>query len=166
LKSYRKLEVMELDVMLCDHAQVASGKLFISGAGIDHIQIPAGTSTPYVITFATAGLVRVPWTATNTEHAVTFKLLTEDGQNPPLPEGAVSGPQGIGGEIKFNVGRPPQMASGDSQMVPFAFNFQGLPLMTAGRYVLAFSLDGNEERRLTFTVVLQPSAGFPGTSST
>lgn len=154
---------MALDVMLCDHAQVASGKLFISGAGIDHMQIPAGTSAPYVITFATAGLVRVPWTATNTEHAVTFKLLTEDGQDPPLPEG---GPRGVAGEMKFNVGRPPHMASGHSQMVPFAFNFQGLPLMTAGRYVLVFSLDGNEERRLTFTVVLQPSAGFPGTSFT
>lgn len=152
--------------MLCDHAQVAGGKLFIAGANIDHMQIPAGTAAPYVINFAAAGLVRVPWTATNTEHTLTFKLVTEDGQNPPLPDGAVTGPQGIGGELKFNVGRPPQMASGDNQMVPFAFNFQGLPLMTAGRYVLAFSLDDHEERRLTFTVVLLPSGGFQGTSFT
>ena len=159
----QKGDVMELDVMLCDHAQVAGGKLFITGANIDRMQIPAGTPAPYVINFAAAGLVRVPWTATNTEHALTFKLVTEDGQNPQLPAAAESGPQGIGGEMKFNVGRPPQLASGDDQKVPFAFNFQGLPLMTAGRYVLAFSLDGNEERRLTFTVAVQPSPGFQGT---
>jgi len=154
---------MELDAMLCDHGQVAGDKLFITGANIDRFQIAAGTAAPYVINFAAAGLVRVPWTATNTEHALTFQLLTEDGQDPPLLAGVDAGPQRIGGEMKFNVGRPPQMASGDDQMVPFAFNFQGLPLMTAGRYVLTFSLDGSEERRLTFTVVVLPSAGFQGT---
>ena len=153
---------MELDAMLCDHAQVAGGKLFIAGANIDRMQIPAGTPPPYMINFGAAGLVRVPWTATNTEHTLTFKLVTEDGQDPPLPAGAESGPQGIGGELKFNVGRPPQMASGDDQTVPFAFNFQGLPLMIAGRYVLALSLDGSEERRLTFTVAVLPSTGFQG----
>lgn len=153
---------MELDVMLCDHAQVAGGKLFITGASIDRMQIPSGMPAPYVVNFAAGGLVRVPWTATNSEHALTFELLTEDGQKPTLPA-AQMGANGIGGEMRFNVGRPPQLASGDQQLVPFAFNFQGLPLMETGRYVLLFSLDGSEERRLTFTVAVEPSVGFRGT---
>lgn len=153
---------MDLDVMLCDHAQVAGGKLFISGANIDRMALPPGSPPPYVASFAAAGIVRVPWTATNVEHVLHFQLLTEDGQTPQLAGGAETGPEGIAGEMRFNVGRPPQLPSGDEQMVPFAFNFQGLPLATPGRLVVTFSLDGNETRRLTFTVEVQPTPGFRG----
>jgi hypothetical protein len=156
---------MELDVMLCDHAQVAGGKLFITGANIERMQLPAGTPPPYVVTFAAAGMVRVPWTATNSPHVLGFKLLTEDGEVPTMGPGVDVGADGIGGEMNFNVGRPPQLASGDEQMVPFAFNFQGLPLGTAGRYGLKFSLDGTEQRTLTFTVAVEPSAGFRGAAA-
>ncbi len=61
--------------------------------------------------------------------------------------------------MRFNVGRPPQIASGDEQMVPFAFNFGGLPLMQLGRYVITFSLDGTEARRLTFTLASELTGG-------
>lgn len=150
---------MELDVLLCDHAQVAGSKLFISGANIDRMQVPPGTPPPYVLNFAAAGVVRVPWTATNREHSLTFRLITDDGQVPQLPEGADPGPDGISGEFRFNVGRPPQLASGDEQMVPFAFSFDGLPLMQGGRYVVTFALDGTEVRRLAFTVQVDLTGG-------
>ncbi len=153
---------MELAVMLCDHAQVADGKLFVSGGGIDRMSVAAGTSAPYVANFSVAGLVRVPWTATNAEHGLTFQFVTEDGQTPDLPPGTEPGPGGIGGEMRFNVGRPPQATSGQEQLVPFAFNFQGVPLMVAGRYVLVLSLDGTEQRRLSFTVAVEQSTGFRG----
>jgi hypothetical protein len=153
---------MDLDVMLCDHAQVAGDKLFISGANIDRMQLPAGSQPPYIVNFAAAGLIRVPWTATNNEHGLAFNLVTEDGQVPTLAEGIEPGPGGIGGEMRFNVGRPPQLTSGEEQMVPFAFNFQGLPLGAAGRYVVQFSIDGTESRRLPFSVTVQPPTGFPG----
>lgn len=153
---------MDLDVMLCDHAQVAGGKLFIAGANIDRMGLPAGTPPPYVLNFAAAGIVRVPWTATNTEHTLSFKLVTEDGQNPTLPDGVNPGPDGIRGELRFNVGRPPQLAGGEEQMVPFAFNFQGLPMAVAGRYVLEFAIDDTELRRLPLTVVVEPAPGFSG----
>jgi len=148
--------------MLCDHAQVSGNKLFISGANIDRMQLPAGSPSPYVANFAAAGLVRVPWTATNVEHTLSFHMLTEDGTAPRLPEGTAVPTDGIGGEMHFNVGRPPQLAGGDDQMVPFAFNFQGLPLVEAGRYVIVFELDGSPERRLNFTVAVDPPSGYRG----
>lgn len=151
---------MDLDVMLCDHAQVADGKLFISGGCIDRMQLPAGSEPPYVANFAVAGLVGVPWTATNSEHALRFQFVTEDGHTPQLPEGSDPGSGGIGGEMRFNVGRPPHAASGQEQLVPFAFNFQALPLMVAGRYVLILSLDGTEQRRLGFEVWVDQQTSF------
>ncbi len=143
---------MDLDVLLCDHAQVAGGKLFISGANIDRMQVQPGAPPPYVMNFSVAGLVMVPWTGTNREHTLAIRLITGDGEVPKLPEGAEVGTDGVGGDIRFNVGRPPQVASGDDQPVPFTFTFGGLPLMEMGRYVVVFSLDGTEVRRLTFTV--------------
>lgn len=146
---------MQIDVMLCDHAQVSGDKLFISGANIDRMGFAAGAPAPYLVTFAAAGVVRVPWTETNVEHTLSFQLRTQDGGIPQLPANSGVGPDGIGGDMRFSVGRPPTMAHGDEQQVPFAFVFQGLPLMVVGRYVVAFALDGDEVRNLTFTVETQ-----------
>ena len=151
---------MQLDVMLCDHAQVAGGKLFIAGANIDRMQLPAGTQPPYILNFAASGLVRVPWTDTNADHALQFRLLTEDGEDPTLAGGLEVGPQGIGGEMRFNVGRPPQLAGGEEQMVPFAFNFQAIPLGAGGRFAVIFAVDGQELRRLPFTVQVEQPRDF------
>lgn len=148
---------MDLDAFLCDHAQVVAGKLFISGAGIDVMSMPAGLQPPYITHFAAAGIIRVPWTATNAEHRLEFVLTTDDGRNPHLAGPAAPGSAEVRGEMRFNVGRPPQVASGDEQLVPFAFNFQGLPLMEGGRYILAFSMDGTIVRNLRLTVLIPPT---------
>ncbi len=84
---------MDVDVLLCDHAQVA-GKLFISGANIDRFLFPAGTPPPYLLNFALAGVVHVPWTATNTQHELVFTILTEDGHPPQTQRGHAAAPTG------------------------------------------------------------------------
>lgn len=151
---------MYLDVMLCDHAQVAGEKLFIAGANIDRVIVPPGTPPPYVVSFTAAGLVHVPWNATNVEHILTFTLLTEDGDVPELPPEAGVPEEGIGGQMGFTVGRPPQLSGGEEQSVPFAFNFGGLPLMNPGRYSLVLSLDGIEARRVPFTLQVDTPRGY------
>ncbi len=80
---------MDVDVLLCDHAQVA-GKLFISGANIDRFVFAAEAPAPYLLTFALAGVVHVPFTSTNTPHELAFTIVTEDG-HPPLLGGAPPG---------------------------------------------------------------------------
>jgi hypothetical protein len=42
-------------------------------------------------------------------------------------------------------------------MVPFAFSFQGLPLVRAGRYVMTLSVDELEVGQSAFTVVVPAS---------
>lgn len=151
---------MDIDAMLCDHAQVAGGKLFISGANIDRIRVSPNVQPPYVMSFAVAGIVRVPWGATNQQHDLSFRLLTEDGQNPALPEAENVSKSAVGGDFRFNVGRPPTLASGDEQLLPFAFSFNGLPLMQTGRFIVILSMDGPEVRRLRFTVEQELSGGY------
>ena len=142
---------MEVNALLCDHAQV-SGKLFVSGAGIDAFTMQAGDPGPYVLDFSVAGVVHVPWTATNAEHRLQLLITDEDGRTPELGNGAEVAEQGLGGEIVFNVGRPAGMPSGDEQLVPFAFPFRALPLARLGQYGLSLVLDGEPVRRLAFRV--------------
>ena len=59
---------MQAHVLLCDHAQVAGNKLFISGAGISNI--PVGVSTSLAV------LIYVPWDQANTQIPYTLLLAT------------------------------------------------------------------------------------------
>lgn len=146
---------MELDALLCDHAQVA-GKLFISGANIDSFAFPQGDPGPYLLNFAVAGVVHVPWTATNAEHRLQFLIVDGDGNTPRLGGGAQAAPSGIGGEFRFNVGRPPGLPSGDEQLVPFAFQFMALPLAQPGSYSIRLLIDGTDVKSIQFRVTTPP----------
>lgn len=147
---------MELNAFICDHAQVAGGKLFISGAAINIFGVRAGEPPPYVTSFSLAGAVQVPWTATNQEHRLTFRVVTEDERVPRLAGDAELPAEGIGGEMLFNIGRPPGLPGGEEQLVPFAFQLGGVPFMEAGRYVVVFSLDRSDATRLPFRIMIQP----------
>ena len=59
---------MEVVALLCDHAQVEGGKLFVSGAAINRIN-SAPVDPPYRVNVAIAVMVTIPWTATNQAHA-------------------------------------------------------------------------------------------------
>ncbi len=156
---------MELNAFICDHAQVAGGKLFISGAAINIFGVPAGHPAPYGIGFALAGTVQVPWTATNQDHRLNFRVVTEDERTPVLAGGAELPPEGLGGEMVFNVGRPPGLPGGEEQLVPFAFQLAGVPFMEAGRYIVVFRLDGTEVSRLPFRIMVQPVQAQYGPST-
>ncbi len=145
--------------MLCDHAQVVAEKLFISGANIDQIVVPPGIPAPYVVSLAIGGMVHVPLDATGVDHTLSFRFVTEDGLIPALPQGVDVG-EGIGGEFGFQVTANPAADPRDGQMVPFAFTLTGVPLMKAGRYVVALSIDGSVVRRLPVTVVAEAAADF------
>jgi len=151
---------MEIDALLCDYAQVAGGKLFISGANIDRSFFQAGAVAPYMPTFAVAGVVHVPWTETNKEHKLNFDLIDADGAPIRIPVEMDPASPAVKGEMPFNVGRPPILESGDEQMVPFAFNFQGLPISKLGKFSIRLSIDGQERKSMNFTLVVEPSRGY------
>jgi hypothetical protein len=143
---------MEIDAFLCDHAEVAEGKLFINGAGINVIW--TGPEAPHVANLAVAAVTRVPWTATNEDHTIRVQLLDEDNNpvHPPTPNSLDQTPP-IELTAGFNVGRPPQLPHGDSQTVPLAFGFN-IPLPRLGVFVFVISIDGEEMKRLPFRMMV------------
>ena len=124
---------MDVDAFLCDHAEVAEGKLFANGAGINICLV--SMQPPHVVNLFLAAVVHVPYTATNQAHQLTVSIVDEDGQGmvPWVPEGAGS-PGPVVLETEFTVGRPPTLQPGESQPVPVAFGFQGMPVPALGSY--------------------------------
>ncbi len=118
-------------LMMCDHAQVADGKLFINGGGITRLYgpgLPPGTSI--------ATLLLVPWERTNEKIDVQLDLLTEDGHPVTNAEGA-----GLAMNAEIEVGRPPGVEPGIPIDVPLVFAVGGL-LLNPGRYTFRLSIDG------------------------
>lgn len=123
-------------LMLCDFAQVADGKLFISGGGW------SDTSTPTNPT-AVAVLVQVPWGEANRRLGFALRLLDADGNvvGQPGPNGQSMAIESVG---ELEVGRPPGLLEGSMLNAPLAIKVGPLNL-APGRYVWEFSLEGRTE---------------------
>lgn len=151
--------VVNIDAFLCDAVQSVGGKLYAIGIGWNALaapQVPARHSRLGV------GLViRVPYTSTNQEHTFSVRVEDEDGEPRPLgeampglPESSIQGGKIVQFEGKFNVGRPPTIAPGDEQIVPFALQLDGLEFPKVGVYSVVVKVDDNEVSRLPFRVTL------------
>jgi hypothetical protein len=151
---------MEINALLCDHAESAEGKLFVNGGGVNLIYVQP--QPPFVISIFVAVVVHVPYTATNHEHTVAVRLLDEDSHpiSPWAPEGAPPQPP-VETVTTFNVGRPPGLPPGETQTLPLAFGLQGLPLSRLGTYVFAIEVDGSVETQLTARVLVDPRQAGP-----
>ncbi len=104
---------MKVTMLLCDHAQIANNKLFISGAGWDM----CGTPTPM---HAVAVLVSVPWDQTNVRFEYRLQLIHEDGRQ--VTRTGPAGPVPIEAVGTFEVGRPTGLRPGSSISVPLVMN--------------------------------------------
>ena len=125
---------MRVTMLLCDHAQVADGKLFISGGGWT---VTTAGGAPMGV----AVLIEVPWDRTNRD--ITFSLELRDGDgNAVLAQQPGGGPAPISLAGDFQVGRPPGIAPGSSLAVPLAVNLPPPPLEPNKRYMWVLELDG------------------------
>lgn len=146
---------MEVDAILCNHAEAVNNQLFISAGGIDQALVAPGAPTPYGVNVALGLIIAVPWTATNQQHQLVAELVHEDGQAVQVPTGpGAESPFRM--ELAFNVGRPPVLTAGDDQHVALAFNMPGLPLPALGKYEFKVSVDGTPMKHLPFRLTLQP----------
>lgn len=123
------------DVLLCDHAEVAGGKLFINGAGWD--QLPA-TGVPTAL----AIILHVPWDLTNQRRQLTVALYDADGQ--PFTQGVAPL------TIEFEVGRPAGMPAGGEILVPYAVNIPPFQLTPGQSYHWQVRVDGVDLARCSF----------------
>lgn len=119
---------LTVDMLLCDSAQVSSGKLFILGGGVSVVG-------PKPQPMALAIQITVPWDRANVEHQWQIVLHNEDGQLVTINEKPVM----IRG--KFEAGRPAGIRPGSPLGVSLAINLTPLPLPPASSYAFALSID-------------------------
>jgi hypothetical protein len=131
-------------MMLCDHAQVAGGKLFISGGGWSVTSTPTPPS-------AIALLLQVPWGEANRKVKFSLRLLDADG-NIVLQPGPTGSLAPLLAEGDIEVGRPPGLPEGSMLDAPFALNMPPLLLQPNQRFVWELKLNDTTEEdwQLTF----------------
>jgi hypothetical protein len=123
---------MRATMMLADYAQIADGKLFISGGGWT-------TCGPGPTPCGVVAIFHVPWDETDEKISFTLRLLDQDGRGVHMP-GATDGlPVHVNGA--FEARRQPGMTEGADINVPMAFNIV-LHLPPNGRYTWQIEVDG------------------------
>ena len=123
---------LTVDMLLCDAAQVAGGKLFVLGGGLASIG-------PKPQPLAIALQITVPWDRANISHQWQIELIDEDGQAVVVSEKPVV----MRG--RFEAGRPAGLQPGSPLGVSLAINLS--PIRLAGGRSYAFALTINEENR-------------------
>ena len=124
--------------LLADAATVSNGKLFVHGGGITHLgaaQFPVRHPT-----LALVLVFRVEWTETSEEHALEISLEDEDGR------------RRFDGQGKLTVGRPPGLAAGSAQFVPYTQTFNGIVFDAPGRFVFRIRAGETELAELPLNV--------------
>lgn len=146
---------MEIDVILCNHAEAAENKVFLTGGGVNTSFV--GPEPPHVVTVSIGGVIHVPYQSTNQAHTLSIDLIDAQGQpvSPFQPEAETPVPP-VQAKMPFNVGRPPMIEVGDEQTLAVAANWVNLPLPALGIYEFIVSLDGTEMRRLPLRVRTLP----------
>ena len=133
---------MRATMILADHAQVADGKLFISGGGWS-------TCGPGPSPCSVAVLFHVPWQETDKKIGFALRLIDEDGRavHQPGIQGTV--PVQVNGH--FEAHRAPSVTPGTEINVPMSFNIV-LQLAPGGRYTWVLEVDGytDDSWRLSF----------------
>lgn len=123
---------LTVDMLLCDSAQVAGGKLFILGGGLASIG-------PKPQPLAIALQITVPWDRANIAHEWRIDLVDEDGQPVQIKEKPVV----LKG--RFEAGRPAGLQPGTPLGVSLAINLSPFPIGGGRSY--AFALSINDEQR-------------------
>jgi hypothetical protein len=156
---------MEIDVLLCNHAEAADSKLYLAGGGINISFVQP--EPPHLVTVALGIVVHVPYQSTNQGHKMRIVLLDEDGNGvrPYQPDGVPEAPA-VEATIPFNMGRPPVIEVGDEQTMVFAVNFVNLPLPHLGQYSFVFEIDATELKRQSWRVRTAPTPMMPQVGST
>lgn len=139
-------------MMLADHAQVADGKLFISGGGWS-------ACGPGPTPCAVAVIFHVPWQETNEKVSFSLRLVDEDGRGVMQP-GAQDGlPVQVNGS--FEARRPPDITPGTEINVPMSFNII-LHLSPNRRYSWMLDVEGHEDDSWQLSFETRQTQGASG----
>lgn len=123
-------------MLLCDHVNVAEGKLYINGGGWT---LTGPNPTPMGI----ALLIGVPWSSVDTDVNFTLTLVMTDGQPVLAPSHLGGAPISIQGNVHVN--SPEGMSLGAHVDVPLAINFPALELPSGQRLIWELELNGGRD---------------------
>jgi len=130
-------------LILADSAQVVGNKLYLLGGGWDIISPRKGF--PFNQRCGIAVAINVAWNETNQKHNFEIEVISED-ENTEEPRSIAK----MGGQ--FEVGRPPGIPSGQNQRIQLAIDM-GLKVEKPGTKVVIARLNGEESKRISFTVL-------------
>jgi hypothetical protein len=139
---------IRVQLMLADYAQIAGGKLFVSGGAWNVRAAAAGQ-------ISIAGTICTPWDLANRRHNLTLELIDEDDRAVVVP--TPLGPQNYVMQAEFEVGRPPGLRQGTDLLAPFAIQVL-LPPLEPRRYRFRVSVNGAvlSVPELILTIVAAP----------
>ena len=126
---------MRATMMLADYAQIADGKLFISGGGWS-------TCGPGPTPCAVVAIFHVPWQETDEKVSFALRLIDEDGRAVMQPGSTDGLPVQVNGH--FEARRQPGMTPGTDINVPMSFNIM-LHLTPNRRYSWVLDVDGQAD---------------------
>ena len=135
---------MEIEwLILADSAQVVGNKLYLLGGGWDRLNI--NRDFPVNQRCAIAVAIKIPWNETNLKHELEVEVMSEDPDTEePKSLAKING--------QFEVGRPVGIPAGQDQRIQMAIDM-GLRLDSTGTKTVIARIDGNEMRRLLFSVM-------------
>ena len=139
---------------LAESVAVAGGRLFVQGAGWANLRVPELPAYPGRI--GAGVLLQVPVDRVGEEIPLALRLEGPDGE----PVGIASQPNAdvlVAAEVEGTLVPEPDPDGSplDHQLVPIAFNLDGLRLEAAGVHTLVVEVDGERAAEVPFGVVLE-----------
>ena len=129
-----------VNLMLCDAAQVAGGRLSLLGGGLSAVG-------PKPQPMAVAIHVGVPWDRANVRHTWRLELVDEDGQ-PALIRDRPLVAQG-----HFEAGRPAGARPGSPLSMALAINLAPVPFPPGKAFQFRFSIEDQSDPTWNVTFV-------------
>ena len=126
--------------MLCDAAQVQSGKLFVLGGGFDTISVKSLPATQRNLSLAMVAEIGQEDRQRDLE--LQISLMDEDGKA-----------MGVEAKGMLRVGAPPNLPPGSPSVVPIVSPFYNITFPEAKGYAFVVSFEDDELARLRFRVV-------------
>lgn len=146
-----------VQALLAESVAVADGRLFVHGGGWAHMQVPSLPAQPGRLGIGL--LLSVPAERAGEPISLLLRVDGPDGQPVALsldPDTGALRSAHLEGTL---VAEPPPPDSPlECQIVPLAFNVDGVRLEAPGLHVLVVDVDGKPAARVPFAVMLEPPA--------
>jgi hypothetical protein len=146
----RPRAAVTVQAFLAESVAVADGRLFVQGAGWAHMQVPRLPVSPGRL--GVGVLMTIPRSRVDEQIPLVVRLEGPDGEPVPLAEPGSETLMAAELEGALLAEHAPAGSPLDFQMVPLAFNLDGLRLESEGAHALVIEVDGMVAVRVPFAV--------------